>query len=107
VGFGKACELCRLEMEAETARVSALRTPGSGPAAAGAGVCQCSKEHRLPGTVNLSFRYVPAEGLITMINKDIALSSGSACTSASLEPSYVLKALGWMMTWRIAACGLD
>jgi len=68
---------------AETARVSALRDGLE------AGLLQLeqvyvngSKEHRLPGTVNLSFRYVPAEGLITMINKDIALSSGSACTSA-------------------------
>lgn len=95
VGLGKACELCRLEMEAESARVSALRDRLE------AGLLQLeevyvngSRDHRLPGTVNLSFRYVPAEGLITMINKDIALSSGSACTSASLEPSYVLKALG-------------
>jgi cysteine desulfurase len=53
-----------------------------------------SRTHRLSGTTNLSFRWAQSEGLITMINKDIALSSGSACTSASLEPSYVLKALG-------------
>ena len=94
-GFGRACELCRLEMEAEAVRVSGLRDKLE------AGLLQLpevfvngSRQHRLPGTVNLSFRWAPAEGLITMINKNIALSSGSACTSASLEPSYVLKALG-------------
>jgi cysteine desulfurase len=94
-GFGKACELCRLEMETEAARVSGLRDRLE------AGLLELeevyvngSREHRLPGTVNLSFRSAPAEGLITMINKNMAVSSGSACTSASLEPSYVLKALG-------------
>ena len=94
-GFGKACEICRTEMETETRRVTGLRDRLE------AGLLQLeqvyingSRTHRLPGTTNLSFRGVPSEGLITMINKDIALSSGSACTSASLEPSYVLKALG-------------
>jgi cysteine desulfurase len=53
-----------------------------------------SKEHRLPHVTNISFKYVEGEGLMMGFNKDIALSSGSACTSASLEPSYVLKALG-------------
>jgi cysteine desulfurase len=51
-------------------------------------------EHRLPHVANISFKYVEGEGLMMGFNKDIALSSGSACTSASLEPSYVLKALG-------------
>jgi cysteine desulfurase len=95
VGFGKACDICRLEMVEEVRRVSGLRDRLE------AGLLQLeqvyvngSRAHRLPGTTNLSFRGVPSEGLITMINKDIALSSGSACTSASLEPSYVLKALG-------------
>ena len=94
-GFGKACEICRTEMETETRRVTGLRDRLE------AGLLQLeqvyingNRTHRLPGTTNLSFRGVPSEGLITMINKDIALSSGSACTSASLEPSYVLKALG-------------
>ncbi|MBN9382358.1 MAG: IscS subfamily cysteine desulfurase [Chitinophagaceae bacterium] len=94
-GFGKACEICRTEMETETQRISGLRDRLEG------GLLQLeqvyingSRTHRLPGTTNLSFRGVQSEGLITMINKDIALSSGSACTSASLEPSYVLKALG-------------
>ena len=51
-------------------------------------------EHRLPHVANISFKYVEGEGLLMGFNKHIALSSGSACTSASLEPSYVLKALG-------------
>lgn len=94
-GFGKACEICRLEMGTEAQRISGLRDRLE------AGLLQMeqvhvngSRTHRLPGTTNVSFRGAQAEGLITMINKDIALSSGSACTSASLEPSYVLKALG-------------
>jgi cysteine desulfurase len=53
-----------------------------------------NKEHRLPHVCNISFKYVEGEGLMMGFNKDIAVSSGSACTSASLEPSYVLKALG-------------
>jgi cysteine desulfurase len=95
VGLGKACELCRLGMEVEAERVKALRDRLEGELLQLQDVyVNGSREHRLPGTVNLSFRHVSAEGLITLINKDIALSSGSACTSASLEPSYVLKALG-------------
>ena len=53
-----------------------------------------NREHRLPHVTNISFKYVEGEGLLMGFNKNIALSSGSACTSASLEPSYVLKALG-------------
>jgi len=53
-----------------------------------------SRQHRLPHVSNVSFKYVEGEGLMMGFNKNIALSSGSACTSASLEPSYVLKALG-------------
>jgi len=53
-----------------------------------------NRDHRLPHTTNISFKYVEGEGLMMGFNKNIALSSGSACTSASLEPSYVLKALG-------------
>ena len=52
------------------------------------------KDHRLPHVTNIAFKYVEEEGLMMGLNKNIALSSGSACTSASLEPSYVLKALG-------------
>lgn len=94
VGLGKACELARLEMAADTARLSVLRdrlekelmtmeeTYING-----------SVEHRLPHVTNISFKYVEGEGLMMGV-KDLAVSSGSACTSASLEPSYVLKALG-------------
>jgi cysteine desulfurase len=53
-----------------------------------------STAHRLPHVTNISFKHVEGEGLLMGFNKNIALSSGSACTSASLEPSYVLKALG-------------
>jgi len=94
-GFGKACELARMEMEEEVRRISALRDRlEKGLLEIPLVYINGSREHRLPGTTNLSFRCVSAEGLLTMINKEVALSSGSACTSASLEPSYVLKALG-------------
>ena len=95
VGFGKACELCGLEMATEAPRLVRLRdrlekalldleqTFVNG-----------SRRNRLPQTTNLSFKYVEGEGLMMGTNKDIALSSGSACTSASLEPSYVLRAMG-------------
>lgn len=95
VGFGKACELCMNEMTEEAARLSKMRDRLE------AGLLQLeeayvngSREHRLPHVTNISFKYVEGEGLMMGFNKDIALSSGSACTSASLEPSYVLKALG-------------
>lgn len=95
VGFGKAAELCRLEMEADNLRVAALRDKLENALLEIEQSCiNGSRRHRLPHTTNFSFRYVDAEGLITAVNKSIALSSGSACTSASLEPSYVLKALG-------------
>ncbi|HVK89036.1 MAG TPA: IscS subfamily cysteine desulfurase [Kofleriaceae bacterium] len=95
VGFGKAAELAGAEREAEAVRLRALRdrlyrgitsrlteTYVNG-----------SLEHRLPGNLNISFAFVEGESLL-MALKDIAVSSGSACTSASLEPSYVLRALG-------------
>ncbi|HEX2536505.1 MAG TPA: IscS subfamily cysteine desulfurase [Chitinophagaceae bacterium] len=95
VGFGKACELCRLEMQQDAERLSKLRdkleTALLGLEEA---YVNGSVEHRLPHVSNISFKYVEGEGLMMGFNKDIALSSGSACTSASLEPSYVLKALG-------------
>jgi cysteine desulfurase len=95
VGFGKACELCRLEMAEETARVSALRDKlETALLKLEESYVNGSREHRLPHVSNISFKYVEGEGLLMGFNKDIALSSGSACTSASLEPSYVLKALG-------------
>ena len=95
VGLGKACELALLEMEKDAVHTMRLRdkletallqieeTHVNG-----------SRAHRLPHTTNLSFHFVESEGLLMALNKQIALSSGSACTSGSLEPSYVLKALG-------------
>jgi len=95
VGFGKACEICRLEMETDTQRIQKLRDKLE------VGLLQVEESYlnghklnRLPHVANISFKHVEGEGLLMGINKQIALSSGSACTSASLEPSYVLKALG-------------
>ena len=94
VGFGKACELARLEMESEAKRLSQLRDKlENALLKLEESYVNGSAEHRLPHTTNISFKYVEGEGLMMGI-KDIAVSSGSACTSASLEPSYVLKNLG-------------
>jgi cysteine desulfurase len=95
VGFGKAAEICRLEMAAESARTMALRDRLNDKLHAELDELYIngSMEHRLPGNLNISFAYVEGESLLMGIN-DVAVSSGSACTSASLEPSYVLKALG-------------
>lgn len=95
VGFGKACELRRLEMaddakiikklrdhlEAELLKLGDVRVNGS-------------LQHRLPNVSNLSFKHTDSESLMLGFSKDVAVSSGSACTSATLEPSYVLKAIG-------------
>ncbi len=95
VGFGKACELCMVEMEADTKRISKLRDKlESSLMQIEESYVNGSREHRLPHVCNISFKHVEGEGLLMGFNKNIALSSGSACTSASLEPSYVLKALG-------------
>ena len=95
VGFGKACEICRLEMEADTKRLSILRNKlETELMKLEEAYINGSTEHRLPHVTNISFKHVEGEGLLMGFNKNIALSSGSACTSASLEPSYVLKALG-------------
>ncbi len=95
VGFGKACELCRLDMEEDTKRISALRDKlENALTQIEESYVNGNREHRLPHVANISFKYVEGEGLMMGFNKNIALSSGSACTSASLEPSYVLKALG-------------
>lgn len=95
VGFGKAAEIARMEMGQDAARLSALRdklehaltrleeTKVNGNVA-----------HRMPHVSNISFKHVEGEGLMMTFNQNIALSSGSACTSASLEPSYVLVAMG-------------
>jgi cysteine desulfurase len=95
VGFGKACELCYNEMAEESKRLSALRDKLENELMSiEEAHLNGSKQHRLPHVTNISFKFVEGEGLLMGFNKDIAVSSGSACTSASLEPSYVLKALG-------------
>jgi cysteine desulfurase len=95
VGFGKAAELSAAEMPEESKRLLALRERlrlGI-EARVTDTVLNGSLEHRLPGSLNMSFAYVEGEALM-MALKDVAVSSGSACTSASLEPSYVLRAMG-------------
>ncbi|MDC0560706.1 IscS subfamily cysteine desulfurase [Bacteroidia bacterium] len=94
VGFGKACELCEQEMEQEAVRLSALRDKLEKELLTiEEAYVNGNPAHRLPHVANISFKFVEGEGLM-MGTKDIAVSSGSACTSASLEPSYVLKSLG-------------
>jgi cysteine desulfurase len=95
VGFGKACEICMNEMESDTARITKLRDKlETELLKVEESYLNGHKTNRLPHVANISFKHVEGEGLLMGINKHIALSSGSACTSASLEPSYVLKALG-------------
>ncbi len=95
VGFGKACEICMNEMAEESTRVSKLRDKlQTELLKVEESYLNGDKDHKLPHVSNISFKYVEGEGLLMGFNKNIALSSGSACTSASLEPSYVLKALG-------------
>lgn len=95
VGFGKACEIARTEMAEETERVSKLRDKlQNALLQIEESYLNGDKEYKLPHVTNISFKYVEGEGLMMGFNKNIAVSSGSACTSASLEPSYVLKALG-------------
>ena len=95
VGFGKACEICMNEMGEEGARISKLRDKlQTELLKVEESYLNGDKDHKLPHVSNISFKYVEGEGLLMGFNKNIALSSGSACTSASLEPSYVLKALG-------------
>ncbi len=94
VGFGKACEIAAAEMEADAKRLGAMRDRLEHELLTlEESYVNGSREHRLPHTCNISFKYVEGEGLMMGV-KDIAVSSGSACTSASLEPSYVLKSLG-------------
>ena len=95
VGFGKACELAREEMDQDAARLGKMRDRLERELLKlEEAYVNGSRESRLPHVTNISFKYVEGEGLLMGFNKNIALSSGSACTSASLEPSYVLKALG-------------
>jgi cysteine desulfurase len=95
VGLGKAAELCRLEMQKDTERLGKLRDRLNDGLHKNLDEIYIngSMEHRLPHNLNISFAYVEGESLLMGIN-EVAVSSGSACTSASLEPSYVLKALG-------------
>ncbi len=95
VGFGKACELAMNEMQQDAERLSKLRDKlENALLKLEEAYVNGDTAHRLPHVSNISFKYVEGEGLMMGFNKDIAVSSGSACTSASLEPSYVLKALG-------------
>ena len=94
VGFGKACEICQNEMADEAIRLSTMRDRLEKELLTiEEAYVNGNAEHRLPHVANISFKFVEGEGLM-MGTKDIAVSSGSACTSASLEPSYVLKSLG-------------
>jgi len=95
VGFGKACEIAQEEMAAEAARLKGMRDHLRNKLESALDYVEVngSWDHRLPGNLNMSFVYVEGESLLMGIN-DVAVSSGSACTSATLEPSYVLKALG-------------
>jgi cysteine desulfurase len=95
VGLGAACEIAMNEMAAEAAREIVLRDYLKAKLEAALDYTQVNgnMDHHLPGNLNMSFVYVEGESLLMGIN-DIAVSSGSACTSATLEPSYVLKALG-------------
>jgi cysteine desulfurase len=95
VGLGKAAELCMQEMPQESKRMAYLRDKLKDKLLSELDEVYIngSIEHRLPNNLNISFAYVEGESLLMGIN-DIAVSSGSACTSATLEPSYVLKALG-------------
>ena len=96
VGFGKAAEIAKAEMHEDAERLAKLRDKLQ------SGLLELleesyvngSQEHRMPHVTNISFKHVEGEGLMMTFNQNIALSSGSACTSASLEPSYVLVALG-------------
>lgn len=95
VGFGKAAEIAKKEMADDAIRLSKLRDKLESELMKLEEVyINGSKEHRMPHVTNLSFKHVEGEGLMMTFNQNIAVSSGSACTSASLEPSYVLIALG-------------
>ena len=95
VGLGKACELARKEMEADSARLSQLRDKLERILLEEGDVyINGNQFNRLPHVSNIGFRSASGEALMLACNKDIAVSSGSACSSASMEPSYVLKAIG-------------
>jgi cysteine desulfurase len=95
VGLGEACAIAQKEMPEESKRMAHMRDKLKDKltSALDEVYINGTMEHRLPNNLNVSFAYVEGESLQMGIN-DVAVSSGSACTSASLEPSYVLKALG-------------
>jgi cysteine desulfurase len=95
VGFAKACEILEREGAEEAKRIAALRDRLYSRITSELDqvILNGSREHRLPGNLNISLAFVEGEGLMMAI-KDVAVSSGSACTSASLEPSYVLRSMG-------------
>ena len=96
VGLGKACEIAAAVMAEEAERLTALRERLRQRIVAELDhvVLNGHPTERLPGNLNLSFGFVEAESLLMALNREVALSSGSACSSATLEPSYVLKAIG-------------
>jgi len=95
VGLGAACEIAMKDMPQESCKIAGLRNRLRDKIMAELDEVYIngSQEHRLPGNLNISFAYVEGESLLMGIN-DVAVSSGSACTSATLEPSYVIAALG-------------
>lgn len=95
VGFGKACELCKVEIQKDAARTGRLRDKLENDLLQIDGTqVNGSRIHRIPNTLNISFKNVDSTDLMKRFSRDIALSSGSACTSATQSPSFVLKALG-------------
>ena len=95
VGFGRACEICESEMKDESKRLRELRDRLEASLLEIEGTkVNGDREDRLPNMTNISFNDIDGEGLLMALNKNVAISTGSACTSASIEPSYVLKALG-------------
>ena len=96
VGFGKAAAIAHVEMEEETIRLNKLRNKLENALTTGVEECVINghSKHRMPNVSNLSFRHVDSEGLLMTFNQNIAVSTGSACTSASLDPSHVLTAMG-------------
>ena len=96
VGLGAACRIAGEELTGEMERTTRLRDHLEDKIREGLDMVHLNgnRDHRLPGCLNLSFSYVEGESLLMGINDELAVSSGSACTSASLEPSHVLRAMG-------------
>lgn len=105
VGFGKACEICKMEMDQDIRRLTQLRDKlEAGLVSIEESFINGDENLRLPQVTNISFRHAESEALMMSFNHQIAVSSGSACTSATLEPSYVLKAIG--LSDDLAKCSL-